>query len=333
MIKLSICIPTYNRSSYLRKILESIVSQIANNAIEVIISDNASTDDTKRIVGEYASQYPFIHYYCNEQNIGLDKNTLLAMNYGKGDYIWLCSDDDVIINGTVNKVMQTIEKCNPKFIYLNHAGFTDGENWWSVLERNDDKNDTIYSSGEKMVLDHRISHFTASIFHRVSIQKYVEMVKEYTEQDYGRGYAFVVIANHLILSEPGPFVYIGKVCVAVRNPMEVDYNPVLIIIVDSARFYQSLQKKSLISTKTERYIVQWFIKGLYRFIIPMRCQNDPQYTKEYERWIFKLYKKYPLFYIYMFPFMIFPRWMLLILYNSARGLKKIKKKLKANFDL
>lgn len=331
MIKISICIPTYNRSQYLKKTLDSIVSQVVNFDIEIIISDNASIDDTKDLVAEYSKRYPFINYFCNDYNLGLDANTLLVLKYAEGEYVWLCSDDDIIIDGSVNKILQTIEEHNPKFIYLNHAGFVDGEDWKCVMKRNIDENDVVYMNGEKMIWDHRISHFTASIYKRTLMNKYFDSVRDYDRQNYGRGYAFVVIANHLILSEPGSFVYIGKICVAVRNPTEVDFNPVLVIIVDTARFYQSLQQKNLISFTTEKHIVQWFIKGLYRFIIPMRCQNDPRYNKEYEKWILKLYKKYPLFYLYMFPFMVSPRWALLVLFHSVRGIKKVIKKIKTYF--
>ena len=52
---LSICIPTYNRSGYLEQCLESIVHQERFDEIEVIISDNCSTDDTEAVCKKYKS--------------------------------------------------------------------------------------------------------------------------------------------------------------------------------------------------------------------------------------------------------------------------------------
>jgi glycosyltransferase involved in cell wall biosynthesis len=57
---LSICVPTYNREKCLRRLLDSIVFQkefIDTNDVEVVISDNASTDSTKELVNEYVKKY------------------------------------------------------------------------------------------------------------------------------------------------------------------------------------------------------------------------------------------------------------------------------------
>ena len=62
---LSICIPTFNRSSYLRNTLNSIVSQqeFLSEKVEIIISDNASTDETPDVVKEFTAKYSNIHYF------------------------------------------------------------------------------------------------------------------------------------------------------------------------------------------------------------------------------------------------------------------------------
>jgi abequosyltransferase len=57
---LSICIPTYNREKYLRRLLDSIVFQkefIDTNDVEIVIADNASTDSTEELVNEYTKKY------------------------------------------------------------------------------------------------------------------------------------------------------------------------------------------------------------------------------------------------------------------------------------
>ena len=58
---LSICIPTYNRSGYLDKTIKSIVMNdvfINTNKIQLVISNNNSTDNTDEICKKYADQYP-----------------------------------------------------------------------------------------------------------------------------------------------------------------------------------------------------------------------------------------------------------------------------------
>lgn len=63
MIKISICIPTYNRAELLRNTLKAILSQIDVKSTEVIVSNNASTDNTENVVKDYIRSYPCIKYF------------------------------------------------------------------------------------------------------------------------------------------------------------------------------------------------------------------------------------------------------------------------------
>lgn len=56
---LSICIPTYNRSQYLKETIDSIIGQeeFKSENVEIVISDNCSTDDTEIVCKKYIEQY------------------------------------------------------------------------------------------------------------------------------------------------------------------------------------------------------------------------------------------------------------------------------------
>ena len=64
--KLSIIVPTYNRANYLKECLDSIINQNYPN-IEVIVTDDNSTDNTKEVVKEYIQKYPFIKFVKNNK--------------------------------------------------------------------------------------------------------------------------------------------------------------------------------------------------------------------------------------------------------------------------
>ncbi len=87
---LSICIPTYNRAPYLKELLDSIVCQFDDqeiyNQVEVIISDNASEDNTTEVVAEYQKKYENIRYFRNKENVGAAKNGLILLNLPEGKY-------------------------------------------------------------------------------------------------------------------------------------------------------------------------------------------------------------------------------------------------------
>lgn len=106
-ILLSICIPTYNRSKYLHITLMSLFQnpEFDNNKIEVIVSDNCSTDQTAEIV----KLFPYVRYYRNTENIN-DKNFFLVLSYARGKYIKLFNDTLSFTPNSLKYLLQTIKK-------------------------------------------------------------------------------------------------------------------------------------------------------------------------------------------------------------------------------
>jgi len=100
----SICVPTYNSAQYLRPCLDSIVSQTYNN-IEVIFSDNASTDNTVSILKEYAQQDGY-RLNTNATNTGAGANFNRLIDLARGEYIAIYHADDfydkTIVETSVN---------------------------------------------------------------------------------------------------------------------------------------------------------------------------------------------------------------------------------------
>ena len=92
---LSICIPTYNRAEYLRKTLESIISQPAwkDGITEIVISNNASTDHTDSVIKEYSEKFPNLIRSISQPNpINSHLNFEEAMRMGKGTFLKLNND-------------------------------------------------------------------------------------------------------------------------------------------------------------------------------------------------------------------------------------------------
>ena len=100
---LSICIPTYNRADLLKGLLNNIVAQSGDfdfvNKVEIVISDNNSSDQTSSLVAEYQGVYPNIIYSRNEKNLLFDRNVYNVIKMSTGKYCWLLGDDDLICHG------------------------------------------------------------------------------------------------------------------------------------------------------------------------------------------------------------------------------------------
>lgn len=106
--KLSICIPTYNRASFIGETLENIVSQ-ASDQVEIVIMDGASTDNTASVVHEFQERFPNIRYYCGQKNMGVDADLAKAISLAQGEYCWLMSSDDLLTNGAIDLILAEIE--------------------------------------------------------------------------------------------------------------------------------------------------------------------------------------------------------------------------------
>ena len=100
----SICIPVYNRQKHVRLLLESIARQPAAINIEVIVRDNASTDDTRGIfdsIGGDRSNWTFIQ---NGENIGGKRNIRLCTEPARGRYIWIVGSDDRLKDNAIDEL-------------------------------------------------------------------------------------------------------------------------------------------------------------------------------------------------------------------------------------
>ncbi|WP_158671900.1 glycosyltransferase family 2 protein [Bradyrhizobium guangdongense] len=106
----TIAIPTFNRSRLLKGCLESALAQSYAN-IEVLVSDNASTDDTGRVLETFAD--PRLRVVRQQRNIGLLPNWNACLAAAQGEYIVFLSDDDRIAPNFLDRCL-TLRRYDPQ---------------------------------------------------------------------------------------------------------------------------------------------------------------------------------------------------------------------------
>jgi abequosyltransferase len=106
-ISLSICIPTYNRAAFLKEALGSVIGQLTQN-IEIVICDNASTDNTLEIVKEYERIFPNLTFFKFDVNQGAIRCFFKTIELAQGTFFWLLGSDDKIAPGSIEKIMKQI---------------------------------------------------------------------------------------------------------------------------------------------------------------------------------------------------------------------------------
>lgn len=91
----SVGLPVYNASDRITDVVRSVLAQDHEN-LELVICDNASTDDTEEVCRALAAEDPRIAYHRNATNVGLLNNFVGAMRHARGTYFRWIGDDDAL---------------------------------------------------------------------------------------------------------------------------------------------------------------------------------------------------------------------------------------------
>ncbi len=210
---LSIAIPTYNRVNYLKQSLSKVLEYTKEKDVEIFISDNASTDGTQEYVQKIRQIYPYVGYYRNEANLGLDGNFLNCFNKAKGKYLLMLSDDDILLSGAIEDIFIAIES-NPVFIHLNNYWVHD-ESTSRFPERGivyyTNKNDYLEMMGIFIT-------FTSTLIYNVDLVRQVA--------DKQRFYGENLLLSHVALEtmkNPGKYALITRNCLDTpTSPLSYD---------------------------------------------------------------------------------------------------------------
>lgn len=101
-MKLTIYVPTYKRAS-LYQCLESVVPQIGFD-VELIVSDNDPEGSAEPI----AKQFSHVQYVKQAMNLGADGNCIRGLTSGKGEYVWVFGDDDIMLPYAVERTLSIV---------------------------------------------------------------------------------------------------------------------------------------------------------------------------------------------------------------------------------
>ena len=129
-MRISVCIPQYNRSAYLIKGLESLRGQ-THDDVEVIVADDHSTDDTATVIPAYLEKSGLRYkFFRQERNLGYDANLRAALAAATGDYLIAMGNDDGLPHAnTLADVARLLEQHGrPELALGNYCEFDDPGN-------------------------------------------------------------------------------------------------------------------------------------------------------------------------------------------------------------
>lgn len=201
-MRISICIPQYNRIDFMLKNLEHIAQQTYED-IEIVISDDCSTDSTVEKINELISsnkyRYPII-LHTNENNTGYDKNLRKSLELGTGEYLFILGNDDTLNDKDCIKRLVEFLTSN-KYPDIGFCNFTEYSNQSELINRA--SKTAVIGSG----LDVALSYYTSFVFVAGIIIRKQTFLKFNTDKYDGSIYVQMYLAMKIILSGYSFFMF------------------------------------------------------------------------------------------------------------------------------
>jgi glycosyltransferase involved in cell wall biosynthesis len=122
---LSVVLPNYNHAVYVGRALAALIAQ-ERAPDEIIVIDDGSTDDSVRVIEQFAAQAPSIHVLLNPQNRGVIPTLDRGLREARGKYIYFAAADDYVLPGFFKAALPRLE-ANPDLgLFCGEAMLVDG---------------------------------------------------------------------------------------------------------------------------------------------------------------------------------------------------------------
>lgn len=316
---LTVAVPTYNGEKTIRQMLDVLLPQ-CDERVELLVSENASTDSTAAILAEYQETYPQIRVVHNEKNIGPDANFLQCMRLATGKYTLLLSDDDVLMENKLAVILDFLEN-SPKLslVYLNAKGFSEVYTDEGACRSYnyaiyDDK--CFFTDDKKLFMNYakRMWGFLSCF---ICLTEAFQNISE-PEQYFGTNWLQSYI--HILCAEYGDkcLGVIGKSCVAAgQYPIINNFDTSRVDGVEYQRMLGFAIERGFDKPQLNRFF-QWRFCYLLRFaIIKERAAGI---HRSNFRLAARLMWRYPYAWVMLYPFFLIPpfacRW--IVRWNNKR---------------
>lgn len=309
---------TYNRAGTLRETLDSLLPQAADQPeIEVLVSDNASTDNTEETVRDYCSRFPGLRYSRNPTNVGFDGNVVACVENAAGEYVAFFSDDDIAPPGLLAGLLEDLKEARPVAAYINHTPFFHDK----TSERTAPTQPVtkrLFTNATEFFLYTGLGFLSALILKRAEALKYTSRVV------HGRGTAHVDIAARAVLASGGPFLFDGTLSVLARNAYDSGYDPLRYGAMNTTLVHLDLLGEGLLTQAD----VDWHNRKTICLFLPRLIFTSRLKGKNTVRAgeVRQLYGKDPLFYLYAYPLLLIPPPLMRLVGYPARALMRARRR-------
>lgn len=128
-VKITIGIPTFNGAQYISGAIESVLGSITPELlgrVDILVSDNNSTDGTAAICGPYVEANPgTVYLQCHDENLGFDRNVQSIFEAARGEYVVILGDDDLLATGALERLVNLLDGDPDLSVVVGYVEFWD----------------------------------------------------------------------------------------------------------------------------------------------------------------------------------------------------------------
>jgi glycosyltransferase involved in cell wall biosynthesis len=118
---LAIAIPTRNRAAMLDGILRDLLPAATALGVRVFVSDNGSEDETPAVCARYGAQFPEARFQRHAATLPIGESVMSAMTMSNVEYTWLRGDDDYLVPGALDAVLEVVSARRPSAVVTGTA--------------------------------------------------------------------------------------------------------------------------------------------------------------------------------------------------------------------
>lgn len=314
---LTISIPTYNRANYLRISLDCIFKQISSNQLfELLIIDNASTDNTEDVVFDFISKGLKIHYTKNIVNLGPHDSIAKGYMLAKSKYVLVLGDDDFLLPGSINYLIKILEKNDVGLVYMKSKSFFELNNI-PVIKSVEEKKYYIYNDSSIIkVMNLDIAFISSLVINKKYISE--KLLYEYINGSFNQ-----CTATLSAIEGDLPIIYIPNYMFLQRAMNQNDVSFQTFFDTFCINFLDFIEKYY----KEDNYIKNYFrnyilIQILPNYLYQFKISNSKESVVKMYEYLKIRFEKYPYFKIFSTPVINLPFPLLYIYIYILKSLNK-----------
>ena len=179
---ISICIPTYKRTNYLKRLLDSVVLQNFKD-FEVIVSDDSNDESVLNLIKDYNEKINII-YFHNSPSLRTPGNMNFSITKAKGEWIKIIHDDDWLSTENSLQIFADATKTCKQFIFSAYNNFIEKTSQFQLIQFPLSSKSKIIADPLLLISNNMIGPPSVSMFHKSVLVKYDTRLNWRVDQEY-----------------------------------------------------------------------------------------------------------------------------------------------------